>query len=290
MDKNFNDRVFASFPDSLWPGEVPDVAPKTANKELFKSAGLYFAYVTAAACMVFTVITLFSGNGTQKTSQVMEAIARSELVYRVPDAIQADIVLEDSTRVTLNSGSTLTVAADFGHITRTVTLDGEALFDVSHSRSVPFIIQTPQGIQVKVTGTRFNMSCYSDEPLFDLTILEGSVEVTTRKNEVLEVKPSEQLLIRDGFLNVSTAEAPQKAAEWTEGILRFDHTPMREAISKLEKHYGVDIIVEDDAVYRNSISGVFCTEPLSDVLHLICITSRLSYTANDKIVSIRTRQ
>ena len=289
MDKDFNSKVFASFPDTLWTGEVPDVAPKTAKKTVFPAAARYFFYAAGAACMVFTVITLFTRTGRQKPSQVMETIARSELVYKVPDAAQADIVLQDSTRVTLNSGSTLTVAADFGQGTRTVTLDGEALFDVSHSRTVPFIIRTPKGIQVKVTGTKFNMSCYSDEPLFDLTLLEGSVEVTTRKNEVLEVKPSEHILIRDDFLNISTAEAPSEATEWTEGILRFDHTPMREAISKLEKHYGVDIVVEDDAVYSNSISGVFRTEPLNDILQLICITSRLSYSVNDKTVSIRTR-
>ena len=289
MDKDFNSKVFASLPDTYWTGEVPSVAPKTAKKTFFPIAGRFILYAAAAACMAFTVVTVFSRTGVQTPGKASDAVARSELVYKVPDAVQARIVLEDSTRVTLNSGSTLTVAADFGQGSRTVTLDGEALFDVSHSRTVPFIIQTSKGIQVKVTGTRFNMSCYSDEPLFDLTLLEGSVEVTTSKKEVLEVKPSEQILIRDGFLNISPSEAPMESAEWTEGILRFDHTPMREAIFKLEKHYGVDIIAEDDGVYRNSISGVFRTEPLNDVLHLICITSRLSYTVNDKTVTIRTR-
>ena len=288
MDKDFNNKVFASFPDTLWTGEVPEVAPKTPKKTVFP-AGRYIFYAAAAACMVFTAVTLLLRTERQKPSQIIESAARSELVYKVHNATRADIVLEDSTRVTLNAGSTLTVAADFGHVTRTVTLDGEALFDVSHSRSVPFIIETPQGIQVKVTGTRFNMSCYSDDPLFDLTLLEGSVEVTTAKKEVLHIAPSEELIVKNGFLNVSKAEEPQEAAEWTEGILRFDHTPMKEAISKLEKWYGVDIVAADESVYRNSISGVFRTEPLNDVLHLICISSRLSYSISDKTVTIRTR-
>lgn len=289
MDKDFNSKVFASFPDTLWTGEVPDVAPKTAKKTVFPAAARYFFYAAAAACMAFTLATLLLRSNKEQPSQVMESVSRSALVYKVHNATRADIVLEDSTRVTLNAGSTLTVAADFGQSTRTVTLDGEGLFDVSHSRSVPFIIETPQGIQVKVTGTRFNMSCYSDDPLFDLTLLEGSVEVTTPKKEVLHISPSEELIVKNGFLNVSRAEAPEEADDWTEGILRFDHTPMKEAISRLEKWYGVDIVVEDDGVYRNSISGVFRTEPISDVLHLICITSRLSYTLNDKTVTIRTR-
>ena len=134
------------------------------------------------------------------------------------------------------------------------------------------------------------MSCYSDGDMFDLTLLQGSVQVTTRKNEVLTVRPSEQIVIKDEFLNVSRVDAPDEATLWTDGILSFDNTSIREAFLRLEKWYGVEIEVEDEAVYKNSISGKFRSEPLTDVLHLSCLTSHLKYTLDDKTVHISSRK
>ena len=131
-------------------------------------------------------------------------------------------------------------------------------------------------------------SCYSDNTLFDLTLLKGSVEVITSKKEVLRVRPSEQILIKDGFLNISRIEEPEEELDWTEGILSFNHTSMKEAIQRMEKWYGVRINVEDDKVYSNSITGEFRSEPIEEVLHLICLTSRLSYTITGKTITIRS--
>jgi ferric-dicitrate binding protein FerR (iron transport regulator) len=281
MDKDFNKKVFESFPDSVWTGEVPraDYSPRRINV-------IRLAFeVAAAACIAIMAVILL--RKPQEAEPLAQAV-RPEIVYTVNPAVRAQIVLPDSTAVTLNCGSRITLEQDFGKTNRTVYLDGEALFDVHKQRTLPFIVNTPQGVEVKVTGTKFNMSCYSDNSLFDLTLLQGSVEVTTSKKEVLRVKPSEQILIKDGFLNISKIAEPEEELEWTEGILSFNHTPMREAIQRIEKWYGVQIKVEDEGVYRNSITGEFRSEPLEEVLHLICLTSRLSYTISDKTVTIRS--
>lgn len=282
MDQNFNQRVFQTFPDSIWTGDVPAVDKKPLLR--------YIIQFAAAACLVAASVATLRLTDRKNAPAAPQTFAQSEIIYKVNDAVQASVTLPDSTAVTLNCGSTLRLAQDFGRDTRTVYLDGEALFDVRHNRAVPFLIRTPQGIEVKVTGTRFNMSCYAEDPKFDLTLLEGSVEVTTRKNEVLQVKPSEQIIIKNDFLNISKVEAPREAADWTEGILRFDHTSMKEAIARIEKWYGVDIVVDDEAVYRNSISAEFRSEPLDDVLHLICLTSHLQYTKDGQSVHIRSRK
>ena len=287
MDKEFNKRVFETFPDTVWTGEMPSLAPKPASKVRRMSLIRLAVPTLAAACLLIAAITLFRPSPGTKDAPVAQQPLQSAVVYTVNDAVRANLVLPDSTSVTLNCGSKLTLAQDFGKGTRTVYLDGEGLFDVQRNRAVPFIIQTPQGNQVKVTGTKFNLSCYSDNGKFDLTLLQGSVEVTTPKKEVLEMAPADQLIMKDGFLNVSRTSTPETSLEWTEGILRFDHTSMREALSKIEKWYGVQVVVEDESVYRNSLTGVFRSEPLEDVLHLICLSSRLRYTLQDKTVSLR---
>ena len=284
MDNEFNKRVFETIPDTLWTGKVPAVKKKTP---VFR----YIYHVAAAACIVFCVFTLLKRPASKDAPAAAQAIAPpEEVVYTVNDAVRASMYLPDSTSVTLNCGSTLKLSPEFGKSNRTVYLDGEALFDVRKNRALPFIVNTPKGIEVKVTGTRFNLSSYADDRQFGLTLFQGSVVVTTRKKEVLEVAPSETLIIRDEFLNISKTDAPQQAVQWTEGVLRFDRTPMKDAISKIEKWYGVGIKVEQEDVYRNTLSGTFKSEPLEDVLRLICISSHLSYSMNDKTVTLRSNR
>jgi len=58
---------------------------------------------------------------------------------------------------------------------RNVTLAGEAFFDVRKDESVPFWVETPSGMKVKVTGTRFNLQSYPGDPVVETTLEEGKV-------------------------------------------------------------------------------------------------------------------
>ena len=290
MREDFNRQIFESFPDSVWTGDMPDLGNSSTKSTRIIKIARRISYVAASLCIPFAAATILLATRKAEAPSTIEAVAQSEIVYKVNNALQGNIVLPDSTIVTLNSGSTLRLAQDFGTGTRTVNLDGEAYFDVHKDRKVPFIINTPQGVEVKVTGTRFNMSCYSDSKEFGLTLLQGSVEVTTPKKELLHIEPSQQVVIRDDFFNVSKKDAPEESVVWTEGILRFDHTSMRETFARIERWYGVEIVAEDESVYRGSFSAEFRAETLNEVLQLLCITSRLNYSVSEKTITLTPKK
>ncbi|RYE12086.1 MAG: hypothetical protein EOP51_32185, partial [Sphingobacteriales bacterium] len=75
----------------------------------------------------------------------------------VPKGSIYTIVLNDGTRVKLNTGSKLRYPAAFTGSTRQVTLQGEAWFEVAPDASRPFII-TAGASRVRVLGTRFNIN------------------------------------------------------------------------------------------------------------------------------------
>ncbi|MCF0164572.1 MAG: DUF4974 domain-containing protein [Bacteroidales bacterium] len=281
MRESFNREVFESMPDTVYTGKMPKIAP--AKKRIT------FIYKTAAAAVVtaLAVSTTLLALRLKEKPEMAAMTAQSEIVYTVNNALQGNIVLPDSTLVTLNSGSSLRVAEDFGTGTRTVYLDGEGYFDVKKDRKVPFLIKTPQDILVTVTGTSFNVKCFSDSPRFNLTLIKGSVEVTTRSNEVIKVSPSEEIVINSDFHNVSKIEKPENNLMWKEGVLRFDHTPMSETIAQIERWYGVDIEVEDQSVFASSFTAEFKHESLNEVLRLLCITSRLEYTRDGDMVKLK---
>lgn len=286
MREEFNKKVFESLPDSVYTGEMPSLGTQTPRRD-YRLLAVAMSVVAVAFAVSTTILA--TRHHVQEPAPQAEMLAKAEIVYTVNNALQGEIVLPDSTMVTLNSGSSLRLAGDFGTGTRTVYLDGEAYFDVHKDKAVPFLIKTPQDVLVTVTGTRFNLKCFSDNPKFDLTLIQGSVNVTTASNEVLNVRPSEEIIINNNFHNISTVDTPSDALVWTKGILKFDSTPMTEAIRQIERWYGVKVEVTDDKVYRGSFTAEFKSETLTEVLDLLCLTSRLEYSYDADESSVRLK-
>ena len=282
MRKDFNKSVFDSMPDTVWTGDMPEFNKSKQGKTL-----RFVTQIAAALSIPLAAATIILASRGPKSSNE-EALVSQEIVYKVNNTLRGEITLPDSSIVKLNSGSVLKVAADFGQKNRTVWLDGEAYFDIHKDRSCPFYIKTPQDVEVKVTGTRFNMQCYSDNPKFDLTPIQGSVEVKTSNNEVIKVLPSQNIVISNEFHNVSRVYEPSESLVWTEGILKFDNTPMSETIAMIERWYGVDINVMDKKILQSSFTAEFKSETLDEVMRLLCISSNLRYKADESSIILES--
>lgn len=84
----------------------------------------------------------------------------------VPAGQRAQITLADGTRVWLNAQSTLTYASNFGRKERNVELDGEAYFEVTKNKKLPFYVHTEMN-KVRVVGTCFNVCAYKGSKEFE---------------------------------------------------------------------------------------------------------------------------
>ncbi len=85
--------------------------------------------------------------------------------------------LPDSSRIWLNSGSSIAYEEGFGQTERRVHLQGEGYFEVSGDLSKPFIIEMERAL-VRVTGTAFNLREANDEVM--LNVDEGHVRFSAR--------------------------------------------------------------------------------------------------------------
>lgn len=79
----------------------------------------------------------------------------------VPTGGEYLVLLSDGSRVRLNSCSSLRYPVVFTGENRTVELEGEAYFEVEKSVH-PFFVKT-SNVNVRVTGTTFNVSDYADD-------------------------------------------------------------------------------------------------------------------------------
>lgn len=163
--------------------------------------------------------------------------------------------LPDGTQVWINAASTLTYPASFATLkTRTVTLNGEAYFEVAKDASHPFIVKTAQQNLV-VLGTHFNVNSYTDEGQTLTTLLEGSVKI----NEQTLLKPGEQAqLSASGNMRVGKANIAE-AIGWKNGFFLFEKDDLPTVMRQISRWYDMDVKYEgkipkaifDGKVYRN---------------------------------------
>ena len=279
-------------------GNLPDSEPSQAARAQImhvvepKRKRLRILNAVASAAAIFVVgafIWVLHDNNrlndqvASLTAQNQKLIAIPELVqgesvlsYKVNPGVKGTIVLPDGSEVILNSASTLRTPARFENGKRVVELEGEGYFKVESNPDWPMYVRTSRGVTVKVTGTEFNLSTYSDDAALKLTLVRGKVSLLDEKSETeVVVREKEEVVIGAKAQLEKPARKPADLklnTSWKDGYLVFDNTPIREVIKKMERWYGVDITVADSNVMNNHFTASFRSESLQQVLTLLDIT------------------
>jgi ferric-dicitrate binding protein FerR (iron transport regulator) len=134
------------------------------------------AWRLAAAAVVILGVALWWMLGRQDAGLTVS------IAYSAEKGKIENVTLPDGSSVALNAGSTLEALQGFGGKERRVKLCGEAFFQVEHDKSKPFIVEA-DGASVRVVGTAFNVSAYSESGSVTTTVAEGKVEFSSGKKE-----------------------------------------------------------------------------------------------------------
>lgn len=186
--------------------------------------------------------------------------------FSAPYGVYANIVLPDNSKVCLNSGSTLSYPSRFAGGKRSVTLDGEAYFEVSSDKDHPFSVNVGD-MEVTATGTEFNVEAYSGTSQ-RVTLVTGKLGISVPgKSYAL---PQGYQLLRDGNGDVSCFRTDTfKWTSWRTGTLAFRGDPLSYVFGRLSSLYDVKIKVVDAEVNDYQIRATFRNEKLDDMMSLI---------------------
>lgn len=182
----------------------------------------------------------------QKTEDAPE-----ELIYNTmitPRGTEYLLTLSDGSRVWLNSDSRLRFPVRFGKGIRRVELIGEGYFEVRKDSTSPFIVSSGE-MEIKVTGTSFNIMAYPGESTIQTTLVSGSVQVKCPKNpdiEQVNLAPNQIAIF-----NTISRQLESKMVDitpyiaWHEGYICFRDEELGTITKKLERWY--DLTFEFDA-------------------------------------------
>jgi len=176
------------------------------------------------------------------SSAVMDKLVYNEI--KIPYGKTFTITLSDGTEVNMNAGSSLKYPVQFikGH-NREVVLEGEAFFDVAKDKKHPFVVKT-RGVNVKVLGTKFNVSSYKEDADVNTVLVEGSVSLSNRTipNDNAMLVPGEKGTWNNKNKEIAVEKVDTRIyTEWMTGELVFRKAAFKDIIIKLERSYNVTI-------------------------------------------------
>lgn len=211
---------------------------------------LYGALIGAAA-----MLAIIAGIGyyrsltpeKQMLSQVIQSAGDAEVAtITTTEGETLTLNMADGTTITLNNSSRLEYPRRFQGPTRTVHLQGEALFKVSKDSRHPFVVLT-QDMITTVHGTIFDVKAYPAQPT-SVALVEGSVEVRKVGSKVSRlIKPGEKAELRSDELTVLPVNTAEETA-WSEGQFYFDNRRLEEIASNLGQWYQLPVIFKDSTL------------------------------------------
>jgi len=181
-------------------------------------------------------------------------------LYRTGVGERRIVALRDGSRVTLNTASTVEVA--FTKTQRRVRLvRGEALFEVAHDATKPFLVDAGAA-RFRALGTAFNVRVRPD--VVELTVTQGVVAVVAGEAGV-ERPVTAKIAAGGGAVVRSGAVAPtalddqrlRQRTAWQEGVLEFDGESLAQVVAEFNRYRRQPIVIGDTRLESLRIGGRF---------------------------------
>ncbi|NML42065.1 FecR family protein [Chitinophaga sp. G-6-1-13] len=213
---------------------------------------------------------------------------------------RTSIQLADGTRVWLNAGSKLSYSKDFGKNDRSVTLSGEAFFDVAKQADHPFVIHT-ETMDIRVLGTSFNVRSYPEDKTTEASLITGSIEAIVKHNATrIILKPSEKIVVMNPLPAIARSAKTQTAKEettvtlshvsyyaaqttaitetsWMENKLVFKDESFTELAQQMERFFGVRVQFDNPQLQQLRFTGIFEQETVQQALSALQLTAAFRY-------------
>ena len=205
----------------------------------------------------------------------------------VPVGGEYHFTLADGTRVWVNSASEVRFPNCFSGERREIYVKGEVYLEVARDEKHPFIVYTGEN-EVRVLGTRFNLTAYPDEQKVITTLVEGSVEFRNDQSSV-RLKPGEQ-----SVLNRATNKLEKQKVDvsiytsWVSGTYEYERSPLSDITRQLSRWYDVQFIYESTEFSNHPFTGVVKRDQsLEEVLSIIEKTTNIRFKISGRTIIIK---
>ncbi|ASU35449.1 FecR family protein [Mucilaginibacter xinganensis] len=198
---------------------------------------------------------------------------------------QFRVTLPDGSNVWLNAASSLKYPSRFEGSERHVELHGEAYFEIFKNKNSPFTVSA-ENVNIRVLGTHFNVMAYKNEPAVNTTLLEGSVTLTSGRNNVFLV-PGQQAVADPNAENIAIHNVNvEDAVAWKNGYFSFRKQNIKTAMNKIARWYNADVEYSGNVNNKFLGGSVSRSENISELLNYLELTGIAKFKIDGRRITV----
>lgn len=209
----------------------------------------------------------------------------------VPKGERIQLLFQDGSRATLNSGTRIRYPHRFGLFERRIELEGEAFFEVTPNSNRPFIVDL-DAIDINVVGTSFNVKAYVTDPDFFVTLETGKILLTSHSATLGYMEPGEKGVYnrKNGTFQISKSGNIQAHSAWKQKQIVFNNTSMSEVMETLSRWYDVEFSVADSSVLRYEYALVSKNPSLRHILRELAKITPVRFTKKGNVIVVEEKK
>lgn len=193
--------------------------------------------------------------------------------------------LSDGSEVTLNLGSKISYPSVFKGSNRTLTLDGDAFFNVEPDKSKPFIVQAGDA-EITVLGTSFYVSAKPDDPKLEVIVGTGKVSLKSGTEEVILAVGEKGTYDKSAGTVQKEVNQDENYISWKTKRLVFQDERLEAVFQKIEQNYGVKIRVQNPEIHDCRLTATFENQPAEAVIEIIGATFGFEVSARNGEIQV----
>lgn len=178
----------------------------------------------------------------------------------VPAGQQQTIALADGSRVTLNGGTK--IVFDNNDPRRAELADGEALFEIRHNPSHPFMVTVGETSLIDA-GTTFDV--LGDKGALEVKVAQGAVVYRLGQQQIRLDAGQGLTRASAGAEPVLIEAIPGSVGDWQDGLLQYDNASLDRIARDLSRNLGVKIVTADGAEHMHFTGTIVTTGTRADV-------------------------
>ena len=195
-------------------------------------------------------------------SPIGNVTAPDALLYETQIGTQKNVTLADRSSISLNTDTLVRVI--YSETARDIFMDrGEAIFSVEPDKARPFNVHVGDTV-VQAIGTEFNIMVDNDDAQrITVSVLEGKVTIhdgdeNNTKTVVPVLEAGKAISLVDRY-NVTAHQKVnmERIVGWRTGQIVFRNVALVEAVKDHNRYSNIKIILEDESLKTQHISGTF---------------------------------
>ena len=256
---------------------------------------IFKTIAVSAAGLALILLSVFSYRQLVIKQEITQIDGQPVMIEKFSPMGQiSKVFLPDGSLIWLNADSKLQYSSNYGEKTRTVSLTGEAYFDVKQDTEKPFLVKSGN-VAITATGTSFNVNTFYNTSDIEIVLDEGELTIENLFSSLIPGMPLKTTLIpgnkavyslRESLFDVSEIQNSYDYTCWKDGVLSFRHADFETVVNALERWYGVEFTWDGEPESGWNYTGAFNNEYLESVLKALGLDGHFSYEINNNAVQL----